>query len=119
MTDRPVGPATGQSGPARLDGAADAAARRAEARRFIRENHPDRGGDPAVFMAGLRARRPERPPRTGCADVSGYHRRTGFEIIAYWLRGQWAHRHRLREYHPHERRVQRLWRRSQKSPRVR
>lgn len=28
--------------------------RRAERRQFIRAHHPDRGGDPEVFVAGLR-----------------------------------------------------------------
>jgi len=28
--------------------------RRAQRRRFIREHHPDRGGDPVEFRAGLR-----------------------------------------------------------------
>jgi hypothetical protein len=35
---------------------------RAAYRAFIRENHPDRGGDPEVFAAGLARFRDAEPP---------------------------------------------------------
>lgn len=37
---------------------------RAAFREFVRTHHPDRGGDPEVFMAGLArfSSRPEHPP---------------------------------------------------------
>jgi hypothetical protein len=45
-----VNPNATGSGP---DATADATAERAAFRAFVREHHPDRGGDPAVFAAGL------------------------------------------------------------------
>ncbi len=51
-------------------------------RRFARVHHPDRGGDPRRFRAGVEAYRrllgappPERPAGTGPADVV-FHRRS-------------------------------------------
>lgn len=38
------------------------AAEKAEYRRFVRENHPDAGGDPAVFAAGMRRFQRDHPP---------------------------------------------------------
>ncbi|WP_322778351.1 hypothetical protein [Frankia sp. Cas4] len=113
MIDRPAGPARIQ--PARIQSArtdrdAGSAARRAEVRRFIRENHPDRGGDPDVFMAGLGLRRPELSPRTAGGGVTAYHRRAGLAIVAHWVRQQWVHR---------VHRVHRCWRTSRRPPRVR
>jgi len=42
-------------------------ARRAQRREFIRSHHPDRGGDPAEFLAGLRR---FDPPPSESTDVS-------------------------------------------------
>ncbi|GEL24570.1 hypothetical protein PSU4_35240 [Pseudonocardia sulfidoxydans NBRC 16205] len=44
---------------------------RAAYRAFVRENHPDRGGDPDAFVAGLAAMRarPEPPEPTATDDV--------------------------------------------------
>jgi hypothetical protein len=39
---------------------ADEAAQRAAFRRWVRENHPDVGGDPVVFAAGVQAAREGR-----------------------------------------------------------
>jgi hypothetical protein len=44
---------TGDLGPDPSGCADRAAADRAAFRAFVREHHPDRGGDPAVFVAGL------------------------------------------------------------------
>jgi hypothetical protein len=44
-------------------------------RRFVREHHPDRGGDPAAFAEGLRHLREGRPA-TATAVVEA-HRSTG------------------------------------------
>lgn len=38
-------------------------------RQFVREHHPDLGGDPDVFIAGLRALEAEQAPRTPPARV--------------------------------------------------
>ena len=66
-----------------------AAARRAF-RAFVRAQHPDRGGDPAVFAAGVTAyRRSQQPPgRAGPAvgHVVFYRRRRGLAVlVGYWL----------------------------------
>jgi hypothetical protein len=63
--------------------------RRARARRFIRENHPDRGGDPEAFAAGLAALR----SATATDHASGgrgaelrFHRRRGtIATLVDWL----------------------------------
>ena len=47
----------GEDGPAAADANRRAEIRKAEIRRFVREHHPDRGGDPAAFAEGLRALR--------------------------------------------------------------
>ncbi|ONH38100.1 hypothetical protein [Protofrankia coriariae] len=66
----------------------DSAARRAEIRRFVRENHPDRGGDPDVFASGLQALRAQRPPRPACGEVTTYHKRSGLALVVGWIRRQ-------------------------------
>ena len=38
---------------------------RRDRRSFIREHHPDRGGDPDVFIAGLRSFRAAHDPHAG------------------------------------------------------
>ncbi|GAA4303679.1 hypothetical protein GCM10023148_58170 [Actinokineospora soli] len=42
-----------------------------EYRDFIRRNHPDRGGDPAVFAAGLAELRARRDARYDAPVVGG------------------------------------------------
>lgn len=76
---------------------------RAAYRAFVRDNHPDRGGDPEVFVAGLarfRHRAEEPPPaddprfdapvevvtplpfpvRVGVALIRTWHRRRGTRV---------------------------------------
>lgn len=68
----------------------DSAGTRRAFRAFVRAQHPDRGGDPAVFAAGVAAyRRYQRPAgRAGPAvgHVVFYRRRRGLAVLAgYWL----------------------------------
>jgi hypothetical protein len=55
---------------------------------WVREHHPDMGGDPAVFIEGLerwRAGRGSRPPGTPAVKV--YRRRRGVPAwVTHWLR---------------------------------
>ncbi|GGS50275.1 MULTISPECIES: hypothetical protein [Actinokineospora] len=44
---------------------------RAEYREFIRRNHPDRGGDPEAFAAGLAELRARRDARFDAPVVGG------------------------------------------------
>jgi hypothetical protein len=77
----------------RFDPQAEAARRRAEIRRFALAHHPDRGGDPGYFAAGLRALRAGRPlPRAGPPDVevTVYHRPVGLGIVTAWARRRWT-----------------------------
>jgi hypothetical protein len=69
---------------------------RAAYRAFVRENHPDRGGDPDVFAAGLeRFRRAQQdrddapvevvrplpfPVRVGVALIRTWHRRRNHRV---------------------------------------
>ncbi|WP_462186370.1 GTP-binding protein [Frankia sp. CcWB2] len=73
----------------------DAARRRAEIRAFIRTHHPDRGGDPQAFAAGLRALRsaPDGPAGPDALGVPGvrlttHHRPTAAGILFAWVRGR-------------------------------
>lgn len=72
----------------------DDAARRREWREFVREHHPDRGGDPEVFAAGLRAYREGRRPRPAAVDVQQYlttHRSPrGLGHVTRWARRRWT-----------------------------
>ena len=48
-------------------------------RRFALRHHPDRGGDPARFQAGVEAYRRltgSRPPRAGANGTVVFHRRS-------------------------------------------
>jgi hypothetical protein len=59
----------------RMDGIAMHGVRR-DRRDFIREHHPDRGGDPDVFIAGLNSFRPDHDPYAEpLPRVSGVRRR--------------------------------------------
>lgn len=68
----------------------DSAGTRRAFRAFVRAHHPDRGGDPAVFAAGVAAYRRYQQPagRAGPAvgHVVFYQRRRGLGVLAgYWL----------------------------------
>lgn len=55
-------------------------------RAFLRATHPDLGGDPDAFVAGLarwRAAAPPPAPTTGA--VSFHHRRRGVGVFLDWL----------------------------------
>jgi hypothetical protein len=81
------------------------AERRAEFRAFVRANHPDRGGDPDVFAAGLRAWRRSAVPDLGGNDsVTVYRRPTVPEACARWVRVCWENTR---------------WGKSRRTPRVR
>ena len=70
---------------------------RSEFREFVREHHPDRGGDPEVFAAGLarfatRDATPDTPPppvpAPGPVDVGAlpFPVRVGVALIRTWHR---------------------------------
>lgn len=44
---------------------------RAAFRAFVREHHPDRGGDPAFFVAGLARFRPGASPGAAASSQAG------------------------------------------------
>lgn len=71
----------------------DDAARRREWREFVRQHHPDRGGDPEVFAAGVRAYREGRHPLAAARDVQQYlttHRSPrGLGHLTRWARRRW------------------------------
>ena len=74
------------------------AAQRAEFRAFVREHHPDRGGDPEVFKAGLArfggasdgvASAPDQLRYDGPIEVVGplpFPVRVGVALIRTWRR---------------------------------
>jgi hypothetical protein len=72
----------------------DDAARRAEWRQFVLEHHPDRGGDPEVFAAGLAAYRAGRRPGPAAAAAEQYltsHRSPhGLGHLTRWARRRWT-----------------------------
>jgi hypothetical protein len=67
--------------------------RRREWREFVREHHPDRGGDAEVFAAGVRAYREGRRPFAAARDVEQYlttHRSPhGLGHLTRWARRRW------------------------------
>jgi hypothetical protein len=74
------------------------AERRAEWRRFVREHHPDNGGDPAVFDHGVRLYRAGRRPFAAidgrAADLAAQHLTThrtprGLGHVTRWARRRW------------------------------
>ena len=72
---------------------------RREFRRFARTNHPDRGGDPEVFAAGLAEFRRRldavRPgTRPGSADLVFHRRRRGLRVVTGWWDDRRARRAR-------------------------
>lgn len=76
-----------------VNGTDDEQARRREWRQFVLEHHPDRGGDPEVFAAGMRAYREGRPPFATAERVEQYlttHRSPrGLGHITRWARRRW------------------------------
>lgn len=77
----------------------DAAVSRQAFREFVRTHHPDHGGDPVAFQAGLElfgrgARRPGRTSGTR-PEVTVHHRRGGLGVFVDWLV-----RRRQRRRHP-------------------
>jgi hypothetical protein len=70
---------------------ADPAERRRAFRDFVRENHPDRGGDAAVFAAGVASYR----GRPVASPVVAYRQR-------WWNPGitTWINRRIQRRFHP-------------------
>ncbi|GAB2748439.1 hypothetical protein GCM10027174_23440 [Salinifilum aidingensis] len=73
----------------------DPAARRA-VREFARRHHPDAGGDPAVFAAGIeRLRRGAAAERPGASNGSVHFVRRPPGLITR-LRRWWARRNRTR-----------------------
>jgi hypothetical protein len=73
------------------------AERRAEWRRFVREHHPDNGGDPAVFDDGVRLYRAGRRPFAavdGSAELTSQNLTThrsprGLGHVTRWARRRW------------------------------
>ncbi|MFC4000950.1 hypothetical protein ACFS2C_08685 [Prauserella oleivorans] len=69
--------------------------RRAAVRAFARRHHPDIGGDPATFVAGLaRLRARTAEPDRGEAPVVFVTRRAGLAGLADRLRTWWRRRRR-------------------------
>ncbi|WP_163512342.1 hypothetical protein [Fodinicola acaciae] len=64
------------------------ARRRRAFREFVKENHPDRGGDPAIFAAGVEAF------RAGPAVTTAYRDRWYLGIAG------WVNRRIQRRFHP-------------------
>ena len=65
---------------------------RAEFRRFVLEHHPDRGGDPAVFTAGVRAWRLAQDDRSAQPNdgpqVFFYRKRSVLSQLLHELRAR-------------------------------
>jgi hypothetical protein len=84
-----------RSGRDQADRAELTARRRAEIRAFARANHPDVGGDPDVFAAGLRRLRLGQSPvgerdrwadRERPVEVTIHRRVTGPGLVIAWIR---------------------------------
>ena len=65
--------------------------RRSAYRAWVREHHPDRGGDPAVFRAGLQSWRRLLAPDRPAAPVT-FHRRRRWTPLTWWRDRQAARR---------------------------
>lgn len=72
------------------------AATRSAFRAFVRDHHPDRGGDPAVFAAGVAAYRRRSDGTPGAGHVVFHHRRGGAAAVLDW----WAARRAVRRRPP-------------------
>lgn len=78
-----------------MDPSDDAARARAERREFIRRNHPDSGGDPERFIAGLAAysgAATQQRQRTDRPVVRVQRSRRPTRVAAAWLRARLARR---------------------------
>lgn len=69
-------------------------ATRAEIRAFIRNNHPDVGGDPAAFAEGLARLRGTQPPLDPRFEAPIVFRPGGFRGLIHRARAWWRRRHR-------------------------
>ncbi|MDQ6649622.1 MAG: hypothetical protein M3Z02_05835 [Actinomycetota bacterium] len=63
-----------------MTGAADRSAFRA----FVRDNHPDRGGDPEAFQAGLAAFGRQPVPAGSTGNLVFHRRRRGLAVVRGW-----------------------------------
>ncbi|MGI8311328.1 hypothetical protein [Saccharopolyspora hattusasensis] len=73
----------------------DPATSRAAIRAFVRANHPDVGGDPEAFVAGLAELRDRRPRDRYDAPVVVVHRPRGIQGLVRRMRARWERRRRL------------------------
>jgi hypothetical protein len=64
---------------------------RRDFRAWVRAHHPDRGGDPESFVAGLAAWRQRRSPaaQAARAEVTVFRSQHGLWRLRRW----WRHRH--------------------------
>ncbi|WP_245761089.1 hypothetical protein [Saccharopolyspora shandongensis] len=72
----------------------DPATTRAAIRAFVRANHPDVGGDPEVFAAGLAELRCHRPRDRYDAPIVVMHRPRGIRGLLHRISARRARRHR-------------------------
>ncbi|WP_190824107.1 hypothetical protein [Saccharopolyspora pogona] len=72
----------------------DPATSRAAIRAFVRANHPDVGGDPEAFVAGLAELRDRRPRDRYDAPVVVVHRPRGIQGLVRRMRAWWERRRR-------------------------
>ncbi|QIZ36778.1 hypothetical protein FDZ84_21610 [Saccharopolyspora sp. ASAGF58] len=72
----------------------DPATSRAAIRAFVRANHPDVGGDPEAFVAGLAELRDRRPCDRYNAPVVVVHRPRGIQGLVRRMRARWERRRR-------------------------
>lgn len=73
------------------DAVGPSADQRAAYRRFVREHHPDRGGDPEVFANGVRAFREGRTPGAVPDRSVHIHRSPhGVGHVTHWVRRRWT-----------------------------
>lgn len=63
-------------------------------RAFARAHHPDLGGDPAVFVAGLDAWRGSDARRLPAEEVVYFRHRHGPAVVIGWWRDRRARRRR-------------------------
>jgi hypothetical protein len=72
---------------------AEQAELRAQWREFVRDHHPDRGGDPDVFAAGVKAYREGRRPLAAATEAEHHlttHRSPhGLGHLTRWARRRW------------------------------
>ncbi len=66
---------------------------REEFRAWVRAHHPDVGGDPEEFVAGLERRRRVAGRGPAAAEVSVFRTRGGLWLVIRWVRRR-RHGHR-------------------------